>query len=85
MEIYEEKRKEPEKVEVKKKRGRPKKKLSESPPSKRKLKEVTKKAEKEKPKDSILSKCWTCAYGFIGTNGNVACTEEKEPETCGQK
>ncbi len=56
-----------------KRRGRPKK-LMASPPS-----------EEERSKDPLLSKCWTCSFGFISAGHKVACAEQKEPATCGQK
>ena len=66
------------KLEVSKKReGRPKKILEVTP--------ETEISESSEEKDHVLSKCWTCEYGFIGASGKVECADGKEPETCGQK
>ena len=66
----------------KKPRGRPRKDAPMKEPVSDREKEWT---EKKKTNDPILSPCWTCELAFIGPGGKVACSDGKEPETCGKK
>ena len=70
----------------KKKRGRPKKKKEMAVKAKKVLQKIEReKIKKEKSDEPMLKKCWTCEFGFLGKDGDVACTEGKVPETCGQE